>query len=120
MRKTSIRRSLDTLRDDELLALLGIARLLRDQSYTVTNHAFEEYKKLCRTYSVIPHGEASFRKHIQQFIHLDLIQRKKTKHEKFLEITLLNIPSTELIELVNEKLKNKLNSKKKLYEEIYA
>ena len=120
MRKSVIRRSIDTLRDDELLALLGIAQLLRDQSCTITRHAFEEYKSLCRTYSVIPHGEASFRKHIQQFIHLDLIQRKKTKHEKFLEITLLDIPSIELIELVNEKLENKLHSKKRVYEEVYA
>lgn len=120
MRKSVIRRSIDTLRDDELLALLGIARLLRCQSYTITNHAFEEYKNLCRTYSVIPHGEASFRKHIQQFIHLDLIQRKKTKHKKFLEITLLDTPSMELIDLVQRKLESKLNSKKRVYEEIYA
>ena len=118
MKKSLIRRNIDTLRDDELLALLGIARLLRDQSYTIIIHAFEDYKNLCRTYSVIHHGEGSFRKYIEQFIHLNLIQKKKVKQERFIKISLLNIPSMEIIDLIHEKLGNKLNSKKCVYEKI--
>ena len=118
MRRSVIRRIVDTLRDDELLALLGIAQLLRDQSYTIFNHAFKEYKKLCRDYSVIPHGKASLRKYISQFIHLDLIRRNKIKHERSLEITLLDIPSIVLIGLVHKKLKKKLNLRKRVYVEL--
>ena len=120
MKRSVIRRIIDTLRDDELVALLGIARLLRDQSYTIFNHVVEEYKKLCRDYSVIPRGKASLRKYIYQFIHLDLIRRNKVKHERSLEITLLDIPSIVLIELVHKKLKKKLNLRKRVYVKLSA
>lgn len=106
MRRSVIRRIIDTLRDDELLALLGIAQLLRNQSYTIFNHAFKEYKRLCREYCVIPHGKASLRKYIYQFIHLDLIQRNKINHERSQKIVLLDIPSIVLIGLVRKKLEN--------------
>jgi len=117
MRRSVIRRIVDTLRDDELLALLGIAQLLREQSYTIFNHAFKEYTKLCRAYSVIPHGKASLRKYIYQFIHLDLIRRNKIKRERSLEITFLDIPSIVLIGLVHKKLKKKLILRKRVYVE---
>ncbi|MFX1592195.1 MAG: hypothetical protein ACFFCL_05830 [Promethearchaeota archaeon] len=120
MRKSLIRRNIDTLRDDELLALLGIARLLRNQSYTIIIHAFEDYKNLCSTYSVNHHGEGSFRKYIDLFIHLELIQKKKVKRERFIKISLLNIASTELIDLIYEKLENKLNLKNRVFERICA
>ena len=118
MRRSVIRRIVDTLRDDELLGLLGIAQFLRDQSYTIFNYAFKEYKKLCRDYSVIPHGKASLRKYIFQFIHLDPIRRNKAKHERCLEITLLDISSIVLIGLVHKKLKRKLNLRKRVYVEL--
>lgn len=120
MRRSVIRRIVDTLRDDELLALLGIAQLLKDQPYTIFIHAFKEYNKLCRYYFVIPHGKPSFRKYICQFIHLGLIQRNKVKHERSLEITLLDVPSIVLIELVRKKLAKKLSLRKKVYVELRA
>lgn len=43
-------------------------------------------------------------------------QKKKDKRERFIKIELLNITSEELIELVNEKLENKLISKMRVYE----
>jgi len=43
-------RNIDILREHELLALLGVAELLRKvgQSFTIINYAFKEYKETCK------------------------------------------------------------------------
>ena len=83
-------RNIDILRDHELLTLLGVVGLLRnfDQSFTIINHAFEEYKKMCKKYSVTPHNKTSFRKYIHQLIHMGFVTSNPKKSGRFLEFTL--------------------------------
>ena len=52
-------KEIDIVRD---LTLLGIAQSLKivNHSFTILPYAYEEYKNLCRCYSVTPHGKASF------------------------------------------------------------
>ncbi len=102
-------RNIDILRDHELLTLLGVVGLLRnfDQSFTIINHAFEEYKKMCKKYSVTPHNKTSFRKYIHQLIQMNLITSKPVRNGRFLEITLLEIPRISLTELLEDILERK-------------
>ena len=83
-------RNIGILREHELLALLGVAELIRKigQSFTIINYAFEEYKEMCRQYSITPHNKTSFRRHLRQLIHMNLITLRPRKDGRFLEITL--------------------------------
>ena len=100
----------DNLRIEELLALLGIARSLRSQMCTIIHEAFEEYKKICRNYSIKPRGKATFRKYIYYFVRLNLINvepiKNKAEQGRFLKISLVKISPSELTKFLNSIIKN--------------
>ncbi len=83
-------RDIEILREHELLTLLGVVELLRKigQSFTIINYVFEEYKEICRQYSVTPHNKSSFRRHLRQLIQMNLITPRPRNKGRFLEITL--------------------------------
>ncbi|TXT65996.1 MAG: ORC1-type DNA replication protein 1 [Promethearchaeota archaeon] len=99
---------IDQLSDHELLALYGICQSLlhSNESYTIVDDAYEEYKATCETYSVTSHVKMSFRKYVRQLNTLKIIASKtvrisEDKRGRRLEITLLDIPSKKLIELLD-------------------
>ena len=96
--------NIDTLRDHALLALLGVAELLKKigQSFTIINYAFEEYKKMCKQYSITHHNKTSFRKYLQQLIHMGFITSRPKKSGRFLEITLSGSNLNKLLEDIIE------------------
>jgi len=100
----------DNLRTEELFALLGIARSLKSQMCAVVHEAFEEYKKICRSYNIRPHGKASFRKYTYYFEQLNLIAvepiKNKAEQGRFLKISLVKISPSELTEFLNSVIKN--------------
>jgi len=83
-------RDIEILREHELLTLLGVVELLRrvDQSFTIINHIFEEYKEKCRHYCITPHNKSSFRRHLGQLMQMNFITSKLMKNGRCLEITL--------------------------------
>ncbi|MFX1571411.1 MAG: Cdc6/Cdc18 family protein [Promethearchaeota archaeon] len=100
---------IDELKDQELLALYGITRSLinTDTPFTLVDDAYEEYKVICENYSVEPHVKMSFRKYIRQLNQLKIIASKTVRIEdatrgRHLEITLLDIPSKKLAELLED------------------
>ncbi len=97
--------NIDILRDHELLALLGVVELLRKlgQSFTIINYAFEEYKEMCKQYSITPHNKTSFRKYLRQFIQMNLITPRPRKNGRFLEITLSGSNLNTLLEDILER-----------------
>ena len=98
----------DNLRTEELFALLGIARSLKNQTCAIIYEAFEEYKKICRSYSIRPHGKATFRKYTYYFGQLNLIAiepiKNKAEQGRFLKISLIKISPSELTEFLNNLL----------------
>ncbi len=107
----------DQLNDQELLALLGIARALMqsDDSFTLVDDAYEEYKAICENYSIESHVKMSFRKYIRQLNQLKIISSKTVRIEeaqrgRHLEITLLDIPPAKLEELLEDLLERKLGN----------
>jgi len=93
--KSDIKNIIDTLREDELLALLGIIKSVRGQTFTYIKVAFAYYTQLCKKYSLRSRGIASFRKYIHQFFDLHLItfQPVEKSHDRFLRIK-LTIPKS--------------------------
>ena len=102
--------NMDILREHELLALLGIVELLRKtgQSFTIINHAFEEYKEMCKQYSITPHNKTSLRRHLHQLIQMNLITLRPKKDERFLEITLSGDNLNKLLRKKNCEVKKYL------------
>lgn len=100
----------DNLRVEELFALLGIARSLKNQKYTTIHEAFEEYKAICCYYSIRPHGEASIRKYIYYFAQTNMISvepiKNKAEQGRFLKISLVNTSPIELIDFLNGVIEN--------------
>jgi cell division control protein 6 len=99
----------DQLNDHELLALYGIAHSLsiRAEPYTIINDAYNEYKAICETYGLEPHVKMSFRKYVRQLNNLKIIATRgvkigENKRGRHLEITLLDIPSKKLLELLEK------------------
>ncbi|TFF99323.1 MAG: AAA family ATPase [Promethearchaeota archaeon] len=97
----------DRLSDHELLALYGISQSLsfREEPYTIINDAFNEYKAICETYGLEPHVKMSFRKYVRQLNDLKIIATRgvkigENKRGRHLQITLLDIPSKKLLELL--------------------
>ncbi len=98
---------IDQLSDHELLALYGIAQSLfiRSEPYTIVNDSFREYKAICETYGIEAHVKMSFRKYVRQLTELKVITSRNVKigenqRGRHLEITLLDIPSKKLLELL--------------------
>jgi cell division control protein 6 len=100
---------IDGLKDQELLALLGIVRSLMSNGtpFALVDDAFEEYQSICESYSKEPHVKMSFRKYVRQLNHLKIIASKTVRIEdatrgRHLEITLLDIPAGKLAELLED------------------
>ena len=88
----------EQLKDQELLTLFGIVRSLInwDDTYTLVDHAFEEYNIICETYSVEPHTKKTFRKYIQALSKMRIISSRTVRIEeaergRHLEISLIDI-----------------------------
>lgn len=88
----------EQLKDQELLTLFGIVHSLinRDETYTLVDHAFEEYNIICETYSVEPHKIKTFRKYIQALSKMRIISPRTVRIEeaergRHLEISLIDI-----------------------------
>lgn len=108
---------IDDLKDQELLALHGITRSLinTDTPFTLVDDAFEEYNVTCENYSIEPHVKMSFRKYVRQLTQLKIVASKTVRIEeatrgRHLEITLLDIPATKLLELLEDILEKKFGS----------
>ena len=108
---------IDNLKDQELLALLGITRSLinTDTPFTLVDDAFEEYNATCENYSIEPHVKMSFRKYVRQLTQLKIVASKTVRIEeatrgRHLEITLLDIPAIKLLELLEDILEKKFGS----------
>jgi len=100
---------IDKLSDHELLALYGICQSLKikSESYTIVDDSYKEYQAICEAYDITPHVKMSFRKYIRQLNKLKIIASKtvrisEDKRGRRLEITLLDIPSGKLIELLDK------------------
>ncbi|MFX1278890.1 MAG: Cdc6/Cdc18 family protein [Promethearchaeota archaeon] len=100
---------IDDLKDQELLALHGIVRILinNDTPFALVDDAYEEYCAICESYSIEPHVKMSFRKYVRQLNQLKIIASKTVRIEdatrgRHLEITLLDIPATKLAELLED------------------
>lgn len=100
---------IDDLKDQELLALHGIVRTLinNDTPFALVDDAYEEYCAICESYSIEPHVKMSFRKYVRQLNQLKIIASKTVRIEdatrgRHLEITLLDIPATKLVELLED------------------
>lgn len=100
---------IDGLKDQELLALLGIVRSLMNNGtpFALVDNAFEEYQSICESYSKEPHVKMSFRKYVRQLNNLKIIASKTVRIEdatrgRHLEITLLDIPAGKLAELLED------------------
>ena len=98
---------IDGLKDQELLALLGIVRSLMNSGtpFALVDDAFVEYQSICENYSIEPHVKMSFRKYVRQLAQLKIIASKTVRIEdatrgRHLEITLLDIPAGKLVELL--------------------
>ncbi|MFX1569427.1 MAG: Cdc6/Cdc18 family protein [Promethearchaeota archaeon] len=107
----------DQLKDQELLALYGITRSLinTEEPFTLVDDAFEEYNAICENYSIEPHVKMSFRKYVRQLTTLKIIASKTVRIEeatrgRHLEITLLDIPSIKLVELLEDILERKFGN----------
>ncbi|TXT58855.1 MAG: ORC1-type DNA replication protein 1 [Promethearchaeota archaeon] len=107
----------DKLKDQELLALYGIAQSLlqMEEAYTLVDEAYEEYKITCETYGIKSHVKMSFRKYIRQLAQLKVIASKtvridEDKRGRHLEITLLDIPAKKLIEYLDELFARKFSA----------
>jgi len=108
---------IDNLKDQELIALLGITRSLinTDTPFTLVDDAFEEYNATCENYSIEPHVKMSFRKYVRQLTQLKIVASKTVRIEdatrgRHLEITLLDIPAIKLLELLEDILEKKFGS----------
>ncbi|UCD01698.1 MAG: AAA family ATPase [Promethearchaeota archaeon] len=107
----------DQLKDQELLALYGIVRSLinNGEPFTLVDDAFDEYNVICENYSIEPHVKMSFRKYVRQLTQLKIVASKTVRIEdatrgRHLEITLLDIPATKLLELLDDILEKKFGS----------
>jgi cell division control protein 6 len=105
---------IDGLKDQELLALLGIVRSLMSNGtpFALVDDAFEEYQSICESYSKEPHVKMSFRKYVRQLNHLKIIASKTVRIEdatrgRHLKITLLDIPVGKLAELLEDLFERK-------------
>jgi len=108
---------IDSLKDQELLALYGIVRTLinNDTPFALVDDAYEEYQAICEGYSVEPHVKMSFRKYVRQLNQLKIIASKTVRIEdatrgRHLEITLLDIPARKLAELLEDIFERKFPS----------
>ncbi|KKN37934.1 hypothetical protein LCGC14_0758560 [marine sediment metagenome] len=108
---------IDQLNDQEILALFGITKSLinKDEPFTLVDNAFEEYEAICETYSIPPHVKMSFRKYVRQLTQLKIVASKTVRIEeaargRHLEITLLDIPSIKLAELLEDILEKKFGN----------
>lgn len=107
----------DKLKDQELIALYGIARSLInvDQPYTLVDDAFTEYTEACELYDEKTHVKMSFRKYVRQLKKLNIISTKTERIEdaergRHLRITLLDIPPHKLIEFLEKIFEKKFNT----------
>jgi cell division control protein 6 len=108
---------IDELKDQELLALFGIVRSLINTGtpFTLVDDAYEEYQAICEAYSIEPHVKMSFRKYVRQLNQLKIIASKTVRIEdatrgRHLEITLLDIPTIKLEELLEDLFERKFPS----------
>lgn len=108
---------IDGLKDQELLAMLGIVRTLMNNGtpFALVDDAFEEYQSICESYSIEPHVKMSFRKYVRQLNQLKIIASKTVRIEdatrgRHLEITLLDIPAGKLAELLEDIFERKFSS----------
>ncbi|MCK4285508.1 MAG: AAA family ATPase [Candidatus Lokiarchaeota archaeon] len=108
---------IDGLKDQELLAMLGIVRTLMNNGtpFALVDDAFEEYQSICESYSIEPHVKMSFRKYVRQLNQLKIIASKTVRIEdatrgRHLEITLLDIPAGKLAELLENIFERKFSS----------
>ena len=108
---------IDGLKDQELLAMLGIVRSLMNNGtpFALVDDAFEEYQSICESYSIEPHVKMSFRKYVRQLNQLKIIASKTVRIEdatrgRHLEITLLDIPAGKLAELLEDIFERKFSS----------
>ncbi|MHA2035721.1 MAG: Cdc6/Cdc18 family protein [Promethearchaeota archaeon] len=108
---------IDDLKDQELLALLGIVRSLMNNGtpFALVDDAFEEYQSICESYSIEPHVKMSFRKYVRQLAQLKIIASKTVRIEdatrgRHLEITLLDIPAGKLAELLEDIFERKFTN----------
>jgi len=108
---------IDSLKDQEILALYGIVRTLINNGtpFALVDDAYEEYQSICEGYSVEPHVKMSFRKYVRQLNQLKIIASKTVRIEdatrgRHLEITLLDIPTVKLSELLEDIFERKFAS----------
>ncbi|GAG64187.1 unnamed protein product [marine sediment metagenome] len=94
---------IDKLKPQELLSLYAVVRVLvsTDNSFTIINKAYEEYKALCKFYEIEPHVKMSFRKYIRQLntlkvLKADSIRIDNESRGRHLKITLLDVSAKKL------------------------
>ena len=107
----------DQLNEQELLSLYGIVKCLinKDEPFTLVDDAYEEYLVACENYSIDSHVKMSFRKYARQLNQLKIIASKTVRIEeaqrgRHLQITLLDIPASKLIELLEDIFEKKFGS----------
>ncbi|MFX0188760.1 MAG: Cdc6/Cdc18 family protein [Candidatus Hodarchaeota archaeon] len=107
----------DQLNEQELLALYGIVKCLinKDEPFTLVDDAYEEYLVACENFSIESHVKMSFRKYVRQLNQLKIIASKTVRIEeaqrgRHLQITLLDIPASKLIELLDDIFEKKFGS----------
>ena len=106
----------DQLKEQEILALYGIAQSLinKGEPFTLVDDAYEEYMAICESFSLEAHVKMSFRKYVRQLNDLKIISSRTVRIEdvqrgRHLEITLLDIPVKKLVELLDKILDKKFS-----------
>ena len=97
--------------------MYGILRTLINNGtpFALVDDAYEEYQSICEGYSVEPHVKMSFRKYVRQLNQLKIIASRTVRIEdatrgRHLEITLLDIPTIKLAELLEDIFERKFAS----------
>ncbi|MFX1398825.1 MAG: Cdc6/Cdc18 family protein [Promethearchaeota archaeon] len=107
---------IDKLKDQELISLLSIVKILLSEGepFTSVDNAYEEYCILCENYEIEAHVKMSFRKYVRQLNELKILKTRTVRVEEAqrgrrLEITLLDIPASKLGELIETILGKKFS-----------
>ncbi|HMF34850.1 MAG TPA: AAA family ATPase [Candidatus Lokiarchaeia archaeon] len=106
---------LDQFKGHELLSLLGVVRKLRsiDEPFVVVEDAYADYCSACEERGIEPHTITTFRKYIRNLTKSKVLngqtkQIAESQRGRHMEITLFDIPASELETILVEMLKNKI------------
>ncbi len=107
---------IDDLNEQELFTLYGVTKSLNETGspYTTVDDAYAEYKDVCGKYNRVSHVVMSFRKYIRNLSSLKIISSKSVRASmsdrgRRLEVTLLDIPVSKLLEFLTPFIKNRFS-----------